>query len=118
MHCSSCSTAVESALRALPGVLSADVALLSESATVRYSPASTSEAEVLEAVEACGFDAQVRSSSGGSSSGAGAAVLNGGLHTVKLRVDGMHCGACSSGQACGRVRYLTKWEARAAALGP
>jgi copper chaperone CopZ len=37
MHCSSCSSAVEHALSSQPGVLSASVALLKETAEVRYS---------------------------------------------------------------------------------
>lgn len=100
MHCSACSGAVESALRELPGVLAADVALLSETATVRYSAATTSEGEVLAAVEGCGFTARVVSSSA-EDGGAGAAAAGGGggggAAAVKLRVEGMHCGACSSG---------------------
>ncbi|EFN54171.1 hypothetical protein CHLNCDRAFT_135599 [Chlorella variabilis] len=99
MHCSACSGAVESALRELPGVLAADVALLSETATVRYSAATTSEGEVLAAVEGCGFTARVVSSSA-EDGGAGAAAAGGGggggAAAVKLRVEGMHCGACSS----------------------
>jgi Cu+-exporting ATPase len=96
MHCSACSTAVEAALRALPGVHNADVALLSNSATVRYSPAKTTEQELLDAVEGCGFEAAVVSSTvEGGTAAAGSAA--GGSVAVKLRVEGMHCGACSSG---------------------
>ncbi|KAL4446311.1 hypothetical protein ABPG77_003118 [Micractinium sp. CCAP 211/92] len=88
MHCSSCSSAVESALKALPGVLSAEVALLSESADVRVDPALISAEAVAEAVEGCGFGARLvsRKREGGAE----------GVCTVKLDVRGMHCSACSS----------------------
>lgn len=100
MHCSSCSTAVERALSTLPGVLSADVALLAESADIRLdtsrSAGSTSAADVVAAVEACGFDARIVSSTQeelplGSSRG------QSGAQALRLSVTGMHCGACSSG---------------------
>ncbi|KAL4423767.1 hypothetical protein ABPG75_001068 [Micractinium tetrahymenae] len=88
MHCSSCSSAVESALKALPGVLSAEVALLSESADVRVAPALLTAEAVADAVEACGFGARLvsRKREGPSD----------GVCTVKLDVRGMHCSACSS----------------------
>jgi Cu+-exporting ATPase len=53
MHCSACSTAVEAALRALPGVASAEVALLSQQAIVRCAPGACSQEAVVEAVEGC-----------------------------------------------------------------
>jgi Cu+-exporting ATPase len=94
---------VEAALRALPGVASAEVALLSQQAIVRCAPGACSQEAVVEAVEGCGFEARVlSSSSGGGQRGPGAPGSGGA--TVKLRVGGMHCGACSSGGACCRRR--------------
>lgn len=91
MHCGSCSSAVEAALKATPGVLSADVALLSESADVKVDPSVLTAEAVVAAVEGCGFNARVVSSCG-KAPGSG----SGGFQTAKLAVQGMHCSACSS----------------------
>lgn len=93
MHCSACSSAVESALRALPGVLAAEVALLSETATVRLDGAATSPEQVVDAIEACGFEARVVSSSQEGGDGGGSSR---GVETLRMDVRGMHCSACSS----------------------
>lgn len=58
MTCTSCSTTVESALQALPGVERAQVALATEEAEVRYDPKIlTTPNQILEAVEDTGFEA-------------------------------------------------------------
>ncbi len=82
-----------SARRVLPGVLGAEVALLSETATARLDGAAVTPEQAVDAIEACGFEARVVSSSqegggGGSSRG---------VETLRLDVQGMHCSACSSG---------------------
>ncbi|KAG9441214.1 hypothetical protein H6P81_017068 [Aristolochia fimbriata] len=55
MTCTSCSTAVESALQALPGVQEALVALATEEAEVRYDPKITSPNQIVQAVDDSGF---------------------------------------------------------------
>ena len=82
--------------RALPGVLAAEVALLSETATVRLDGAATSPEQVVDAVEACGFEARVVSS---SQEGGGGGGSSRGVETLRMDVRGMHCSACSSGAA-------------------
>ena len=79
--------------RALPGVLSADVALLSESADVRLDTSATGADVVLAAVDACGFGARVVSTRGEAAPAGGVAPRP---LTLKLSVQGMHCSACSS----------------------
>nr|WP_198019481.1 heavy metal translocating P-type ATPase [Thioalkalivibrio paradoxus] len=59
MSCASCVGRVEDALRALPGVLEADVNLAAETARIRYLPAQVAPADVLAAVEAAGYDASL-----------------------------------------------------------
>lgn len=93
MHCASCSAAVEAALRAAPGVLSASVALLSESAEVTYDAAACCDAALVEVVEAAGFEARVVSSGAAGGGGGGGAPHQ---QLLKLRVGGMHCSACST----------------------
>jgi Cu+-exporting ATPase len=56
MTCTSCSTTVESALQALPGVQKAQVALATEEAEIRYDPKVVSYNQLIEAVEDTGFE--------------------------------------------------------------
>ncbi|KAK9840963.1 hypothetical protein WJX81_002856 [Elliptochloris bilobata] len=89
MHCSACSTAVEHALAALPGVRSAAVSLTMQQADVVRAPGGASEADLVAAVEATGFEARVLSA-GAAPSGTAA------LDTAVLRVGGMTCAACAA----------------------
>lgn len=57
MTCTSCSTTVESALQAIPGVQKARVALATEVAEVYYDPKMLTCNELMEAVEDTGFEA-------------------------------------------------------------
>jgi len=59
MTCSACSTRVEKALRAVPGVLEANVNLAIERADVRSSPGSTGLNALMRAVELAGYQARV-----------------------------------------------------------
>lgn len=63
MTCTSCSTAVESALIALAGVVEARVALATEEANVHYNPNIIIHSQILEAVDDAGFEAILISSS-------------------------------------------------------
>ncbi len=56
MTCAACSAAVERSVRALPGVLSADVNLVSEKLTVTYDPERTRLSEVKKAVRDAGYE--------------------------------------------------------------
>ncbi|KAK9368044.1 E1-E2 ATPase-domain-containing protein [Lipomyces kononenkoae] len=57
MTCSNCSTTVESALRAVPGVQEALVALATEEAKVKYDPSQVGVRDLVDAVNDTGFDA-------------------------------------------------------------
>ncbi|XP_074572006.1 copper-transporting ATPase HMA5-like [Curcuma longa] len=57
MTCTSCSTTVESALRAVAGVQKAIVALATEEAEIRYDPTIVSTNQLMETVEDAGFEA-------------------------------------------------------------
>src|SRR5690606_27513531 len=63
MTCATCSGRVERALRQLPGVLSADVNLATETAVVQLSTADLAQAraELVAAVEKAGYEAGLRS---------------------------------------------------------
>ncbi|KAJ6943458.1 hypothetical protein NC652_009048 [Populus alba x Populus x berolinensis] len=57
MTCTSCSSTVEQALQAIPGVQKAQVALATEEAEVHYDPNTLSYNQILEAINDTGFEA-------------------------------------------------------------
>ncbi|MCE9529499.1 MAG: heavy metal translocating P-type ATPase [Planctomycetales bacterium] len=70
MHCASCVSSVERALRDTPGVRSARVNLPLAQAAVDYEPGKTDLARMAEAVAAAGYSASPSQSGGGKSAGA------------------------------------------------
>lgn len=60
MHCAGCAGRVEKALRAVPGVVAADVNLALERADVQLAEGAAEPARLVGAVEAIGFGALVR----------------------------------------------------------
>ncbi|KAK1372641.1 putative copper-transporting ATPase HMA5 [Heracleum sosnowskyi] len=82
MTCSSCSTTVESALQALPGIHKAQVALATEEAQVRYDSKIVTQDQILEAIEHTGFEAILVS-------------LGEDLSRIELKVDGMDSDKCT-----------------------
>jgi heavy metal translocating P-type ATPase len=60
MTCASCVARVEKALRAVPGVLDANVNLAQESAAVRFLEGATTPADLAAAVRAVGYEATPR----------------------------------------------------------
>ena len=59
MTCAACQARVQRALSAEPGVIDASVNLLTNSAAVRYDPATVSPLQLVEAVRATGYDAEL-----------------------------------------------------------
>jgi P-type Cu+ transporter len=55
MHCASCVSAIETALKAVPGVREAAVNLAAERGTVRYDPAVVGPAALVNAIAAAGY---------------------------------------------------------------
>eukprot|EP00850_Spirogloea_muscicola_P011399 SM000070S21365 [mRNA] locus=s70:530729:535395:- [translate_table: standard] len=93
MTCAACSSSVERALAALPGVASASVALLQNRAEVVYDPAQIKVEDLVEAVEDAGFEAEALLQAplppAGGAAGAQLASVVG-----RFRVSGMTCSAC------------------------
>jgi copper chaperone len=58
MTCDGCARSVSNVLRALPGVLTADVSLTQGQATVSFDPAQVSVESMRGAIEDAGFEAQ------------------------------------------------------------
>ena len=59
MTCAACQARVQRALSAESGVIDASVNLLTNSAAVRYDPATVSPQQLVEAVRATGYDAEL-----------------------------------------------------------
>jgi P-type Cu+ transporter len=59
MTCAACQARVQRALSAEPGVIDASVNLVTRSAAVRYDPAAVTPQELIEAVRATGYDADL-----------------------------------------------------------
>ena len=74
MHCAGCVARIEKVLQDLPGVQEAQVNLATETATLRYAPAAVTLEQVVQAVQASGY--QVR------------------LEHTTIPVKGMHCAGC------------------------
>ena len=59
MTCAACQARVQRALSAEPGVIDASVNLVTRSAAVRYDPAAVTPQDLIEAVRATGYDAEL-----------------------------------------------------------
>lgn len=81
MTCASCVRRVERALQKVPGVGEATVNLATERAVVRYDPAQAAVPELVEAVEAAGYEARVP-------------VDDAGVRLTTLDIEGMTCASC------------------------
>ena len=62
MTCGACTSAVESAFQGVPGVVQFNISLLAERAVLVHDPDALSVEKIAEAIEDCGFDANVVSS--------------------------------------------------------
>ena len=83
MHCASCVTAIENALKSFKGVVDAKVSYASDKATVEYDPAVTDIGAIEKVIEATGYNV-IRPKAGAEA----------GEKTLKLKVIGMdnpHC---------------------------
>jgi Cu+-exporting ATPase len=77
MTCTSCSSTIESALQAIPGVQKAQVALATEEAEVHHNPRTVSYNQLLQAIEDAGFEAILISTGDDS------------ISKIELKVDGL-----------------------------
>lgn len=59
MHCASCTTRVENALKRVPGVQEANVNLLAERAAVKFDPQQAKPEDLIAALDVAGYDGHV-----------------------------------------------------------
>src|SRR3989338_4294212 len=64
MHCASCASNIEEALKKVSGVLSAQVNFASEKAYIEFEPASLSVRDLITAIDRAGYKALVPDVSG------------------------------------------------------
>ena len=101
MHCGSCSKTVQTALAKLDGVQAAKVSYTRKSAEVKYNPATVKEESILQAVNATGFTATLKSAEAKVSSGACCKVGS------KVEAASTHEGCCKAKKASQAVESDT-----------
>lgn len=90
MTCANCSQSITQQLSKLSGVDSVDVSLITEEGVIVHDCEKVSAEALKDAVEACGFDAEVASSVCEAGSGS-----DGAKFVTKVHVDGMTCSNCT-----------------------
>ncbi|KAI5446227.1 copper-transporting ATPase RAN1 [Lathyrus oleraceus] len=88
MTCSACSNSIESALKAVDGVLSASVALLQNKADVVFNPALLKDEDIKNAIEDAGFEADILPESSGLGNTPHETLVG------QFTIGGMTCAAC------------------------
>ncbi|KAF7715420.1 Uncharacterized protein PECH_007914 [Penicillium ucsense] len=102
MTCGACTSAVESGLTDVAGVISVSVSLLSERAVVEHDDGVIGAAQIAELIEDRGFGARVmetKTASGASQQPVEQASSTGnktGHMVTTVAIGGMTCGACTS----------------------
>ncbi|KAJ1393105.1 Heavy-metal-associated, conserved site [Sesbania bispinosa] len=88
MTCAACSNSVESALKAVDGVLSASVSLLQNKADIVFNPALLKDEDIKNAIEDAGFEADILPESGTLGK------IPHGTLVGQFTIGGMTCAAC------------------------
>ncbi|KAL0352661.1 UNVERIFIED_CONTAM: Copper-transporting ATPase RAN1 [Sesamum angustifolium] len=88
MTCAACSNSVESALRALNGVVKASVALLQNKADVTFDPTLVKDEDIRNAIEDIGFEAELLSEPSTFHSKPSGTLIG------QFTIGGMTCAAC------------------------
>ncbi|KAK7303871.1 hypothetical protein RJT34_14788 [Clitoria ternatea] len=88
MTCAACSNSVESALKAIDGVITASVALIQNRADVVFNPALLKDEDIKNAIEDAGFEAEILPES--STLG----KMPHGTLVGQFSIGGMTCAAC------------------------
>ena len=102
MTCGACTSAVEGAFKNVPGLKSFSISLLSERAVLEHDINLLSPERIAEIIDDTGFDASIVDSQRAPTntrteqSGQNSKVL-----VTTIAIDGMTCGACTSGVESG-----------------
>ncbi|XP_074583104.1 cation-transporting ATPase HMA5-like [Curcuma longa] len=88
MTCSACTSSVEGAISALPGVVRATVSLLQNKAYVVFDPSRVKDEDIKDAIEDAGFEAELLPETNNNQSGSRKTF------TGQFRIGGMTCSNC------------------------
>ncbi|PNY17710.1 copper-transporting ATPase ran1-like protein [Trifolium pratense] len=88
MTCTACSNSIESALKAIDGVVTASVALLQNKADVVFNPALVKDEDIKNAIEDAGFEADILPESSGQGKIPHETLVG------QFTIGGMTCAAC------------------------
>ena len=109
MTCASCVGAIETALRAESGVITASVNLLLENGEVVYDPHLITAEKIVQVIDETGYEAKLVSSGVPSAPGDGLAnPQHKGKRTVIVNIGGMTCASCVNtiDQAVAALPYV------------
>ena len=102
MTCGACTSAVEGAFKNIPGVRSFSISLLSERAVLEHDLNLLSPERIAEMIDDTGFDASVIDSQlVMKTAGTSSSCKSGKTLITTLAIEGMTCGACTSGVESG-----------------
>ncbi len=96
MTCTGCEEGIKHAAMELPGVLDATADYNAGSATIKFDQSTSSEQDIIDAINATGYKV-VSSSSKASSSIPSIIIGNMGMQELVLPVAGMTCSGCEAG---------------------
>ena len=94
MTCASCSGAITKHVQEVDGVLSVNVNLLGNSATVRYQGSKDEIANIVEAIEEIGYEATIDEIKQQNPVAATEAASRSEMYKALLSINGMTCGSC------------------------
>ncbi|KAK6457045.1 copper-transporting ATPase [Scheffersomyces xylosifermentans] len=108
MTCGACSASITEAVEAIPGVENVSVSLVTESGLVKHST-SVSKERIKQAIEDCGFDAQIESSKPVSNK-KGSHAISQSVRETTFAITGMTCGACTGAitEALEKTPHVSK----------
>ena len=102
MTCGACTSAVEGAFKDVPGVKSFSISLLSERAVLEHDSNLLCPERIVEIIDDTGFDASlIDSQKAATNVGTNPSGDNSKTLVTTVAIEGMTCGACTSGVESG-----------------
>ncbi|GMG10898.1 unnamed protein product [[Candida] boidinii] len=93
MTCSSCVNSITNSINSLQGVESVDISLMSQLGTIKHDPSLSTSSQLKEAIEDCGFDANIVEETELSNE---ITPNKDSTEKVQLKIFGMTCSNCTN----------------------
>ncbi|OWB72105.1 hypothetical protein B5S31_g1807 [[Candida] boidinii] len=93
MTCSSCVNSITNSINSLQGVESVNISLMSQVGTIKHDPSLSSSSQLKEAIEDCGFDANILEETEISNENS---TNKDTTEKVQLKIFGMTCSNCTN----------------------